>query len=142
MPAPKKHPPYPGCETGGRPLKYTKEFIEKEADEFLKWLQQPLNVYFKKFALERGYHPQRLSEFAEQNQKFSDVYRMAQAWQEAKLVDGGLNNIYNAGFTKFVMGNTCGWTDKQQVSGDAINPLSILLQKVDGSSKDLISKNE
>ena len=67
---------------------------------------------------------------------------MAQAWQEAKLVDGGLNNIYNAGFTKFVMGNTCGWTDKQQVSGDAINPLSILLQKVDGSSKDLISKNE
>ena len=43
MPAPKKHPPYPGCETGGRPLKYTKEFIEKEADGCnLKGLNQQL----------------------------------------------------------------------------------------------------
>ena len=141
MPAPKKHKPYPGCETGGRPVKYTKEFIETEADEFLKWSKQPSNIYFKKFALERGYHPNKLAEFAEHNEKFLGVYRMAQAYQETKLVEGGHLNLYNAGFTKFVMSNTCGWAEKQQVSGDMVNPLSVLLQKVDGSSKELVNRD-
>lgn len=35
-----------------------------------------------------------------------------------------------------VLANTCGWADKQQVSGDSVNPLSFLLELADGSSKD------
>jgi len=35
MPAPLNHPPYPGCETGGRPRKYSTEDIERFADELL-----------------------------------------------------------------------------------------------------------
>jgi hypothetical protein len=59
----------------------------------------------------------------------------------SKLVKGGLLNKFNAGFTKFVMGNTCGWSDKQQITGEAANPLAFLLKGIDGSSKDLIHGN-
>jgi len=140
MPAPKNHTPYPGCQNGGRPAKYTKAFIESEADAFLLWMKNPESIYFKRFAIDRGYHPNRLSEFAENNEKFSGVYEKAKAWQEVRLVEGGLLSEFNAGFTKFVMGNVCGWVEKQEtkVSGDAANPLAFLLQKVDGQSKVLV----
>lgn len=137
MPAPKKHKPYKGCETGGRPVKYTKEFIEKEADAFIVWMQVPLNFYFKEFATSRGYHPNRLQEFAEQNEKFSGAYKMAQALQEIKVVKGGMMNAYNSSITKFVLANCHGWSDKQQLSGDAANPLGLLLKEINGSSKEL-----
>jgi hypothetical protein len=70
------------------------------------------------------------------------LYKKSQAWQKSKLIRGGLLNTYNAGFTKFVMGNTCGWSDKQQIGGDAANPLSFLLQRMDGTSKDLVDDRE
>lgn len=141
MPAPKGHKPYPGSEKGGRPTKYTVEFIELEADAFDRWMQREDSLWYKDFALERGYLPDRLTEWAKVNEKFSRVYRKSQEWQQSKLVKGGLLNQFNAGFTKFVMGNTCGWSDKQQVSGDNANPLAFLLQKVDGQSKDLVNGN-
>jgi DNA-packaging protein gp3 len=142
MAAPKGHEPYAGCEKGGelggRPEKYTQEKIEWEADAFLEWMARPDSIWYKDFALERGYPAEYLSIWAKSNKRFSQVYERAKEWQQSKLVKGGLLNQFNAGFTKFVMSNTCGWTDRQQISGDAANPLSLLLQKVDGGTKDLV----
>ncbi len=47
----------------------------------------------------------------------------------------------NSNFAKFAMANLSGWSDKQQVSGDAANPLAFLLQKADGQSKDLVNED-
>lgn len=138
MPAPKGHKPYAGSENGGRPIKYTTAFIETEADAFEAWMRREDSLWYKDFALERGYLPDQLSEWAKINEKFSRVYKQSQEWQQSKLVKGGLLNHFNASFTKFVMGNTCGWSDKQQIAGDVANPLAFLLQGIDGSSKDLI----
>ncbi len=138
MPAPKGHLPYRGSETGGRPKKYTSDFIEKEADAFIEWMHRENSIWYKDFALERGYLPDLLSEWAKGNEKFSRVYSYAQAWQQSKLLKGGLLNQYNAGFTKFVMVNTCGWSDRQQVTGDAANPLAFLMKHIDGTSKELV----
>ena len=99
MSAPKGHPPYAGCEKGGRPPKYTKEFIESEADAFLEWMNREDSLWYKDFALERGYLPDLLSEWAKINEKFSRAYKRSQAWQQSKLVKGGLLSQYNAGFT-------------------------------------------
>ena len=144
MPAPTGHEPYNTQGEGGRPVKYTPEFIEAEAEAFEKWMQEPGSIYFKQFAISRGYHPQRLSEFAEQNERFLEVYRKVKAWQETRLAIGGLTSEFNAGFCKFVMGNVCGWTDRTEtkLSGDAANPLSFILQEVDGKTKDLINESE
>lgn len=142
MPAPKGHPPYPGCETGGRPKKYTKEFIEKEADAFMEWLNTPGSMYFKRFALNRGYNPLLLSAWAKENEKFRIVHQYAQQWQETRLAEGGLTSEFNSGFCKFVMGNVCKWTEKTEVSGSQKNPLSFVLQKADGKSTELVSTED
>ena len=141
MPAPKGHEPYPGCETGGRPKIYTDEFIEAEAEALEEWMKRPGSIYFKRFAFDRGYSQQRLTEFAASNKKFSETWERLKEWQEIRLAEGGLIDEFNSGFTKFVMVNACGWRDKVEtkLSGDAANPLTFLLTKVDGSSKDLVS---
>lgn len=141
MSPPKGHLPYNTHGEGGRPQKYTQEFIEAEADALEKWMQEPSSIYFKRFAFDRGYSQQRLSEFAEVNHRFSETLAKAREWQEIRLAEGGLTNEFNPGFCKFVMGNICGWSDKQEtkLSGDAANPLKFLLEKIDGEGKEFVA---
>lgn len=141
MVAPKGHEPYNTEGQGGRPVKYTKEFIELEAEELEKWMTLPTSVYFKRFAFSRGYSYKRLQEFADVNERFSDILARAKEWQEIRLAEGGLTEEFNAGFTKFVMGNVCGWTDRTEtkLSGDAANPLGCILKMIDGTTKELVN---
>lgn len=144
MGAPKGHKPYKGGENGGRPPVQTDSFIEKEADALIEWIKNPKNLYFKKFALERGYHSQRLSEFAQKNKRFAECLEKAKEWQEIRLVEGGLSNTHNASITKFVLQNCHSWVDKQQstISGDAANPLNFVLGNIDGTTKELVHESE
>lgn len=139
MPAPKGHPPYNKNGEGGRPKKWTPELIEAEAAAFEEWMQRPDSIWYESFCLERDFLPDRMAEWAKENERFGRVYKKAQAWQKQKLINGGLLNKFNAGFTKFVMSNTCGWYEKTQVSGDSANPLQFLLETVDGKTKQLVS---
>jgi len=140
MPAPKGHKPYPGGgETGGRPVKYTPEFIEKEAGAFLEWMSRKDSLWYEDFALQRGYDPDLFSIWAKENERFSGVYKKAKAWQKSLLVRGGLLNKLNSNIVKLVLFNTSGWSDRQEtkLSGDAANPLAFVLNAIDGSTKDL-----
>lgn len=143
MPAPKGHASYcpKGC--GGAPPKYTKEFIENEADEFIKWMQLPRSIYYKSFAFSRGYSQQRLTEWAASNEKFAETMRIANDWQEQKLIECSLHNDTNASMTKFVLINKHNWRDKQEtviLSADSNNPLAALLTQTQGQSKDLVNE--
>lgn len=142
MPAPLKHPAYPGCETGGRPRRHSKEDIERYADEFKKWLNNPSHVWFKDFCLDRDINPDLMVEWAEENEKFSGVYKLAKHRQESRLINGGLMNVYNGSIVKLVLSNAHDWkTDKGEtkVSGDSINPLAFIMKNVDGTTKELIN---
>lgn len=138
MPAPLHHPPYAGCETGGRPKKYSTEDIEKFADELLLWMKIPTNVWFKDFCLDKDIDPDFMAEWADENEKFNGAYRLAKARQESRLVNGALTEVYNGSVAKFVLANVHNWTEKQEtkIIGD---PLAFLVQKVDGGSKDLVN---
>ncbi|MBA3816176.1 MAG: hypothetical protein H0X29_06585 [Parachlamydiaceae bacterium] len=140
MPAPKGNQ-YAVGNSGQPPSKYTDEFIENEAKDFILWFSQPDNIYFKRFALERGYPPDVLADFAKKNEVFKRAYLFAKEWQECKIVEGALFNKLNSSFAKFAMANLSGWSDKQQLSGDAVNPLAFLLQKADGQSKHLVHED-
>ena len=74
MPAPKGHKPYNVNGEGGVPKIYTKEFIDKEADELTEWMKKKENMFIEEFAFERGYSYKRLSEWAKENQRFADTY--------------------------------------------------------------------
>lgn len=142
MAAPKGHPPYPGCEKGGCPKTHTKEFIDNEADAFMEWMKLPDSLYTKRFAISRGYLPQRMYEWAKHNQKFREVLLYAKEWQEARLAEGGMKNELNSGFTRFVMSNVCGWSEKQstEISGSAQSPLRVIYSQLVDQQKDLVDE--
>jgi hypothetical protein len=142
MPAPLNHPPYPGCETGGRPRKYSTEDIERFADELLIWIKNEANFWLKDFCLEKGIDPNYMHEWAKENDKFRCAYKLSKAFQESRIFKGAMLDTFNTGMSKFALVNNHGWADKTEtkVSGDAANPLAFLMQKADGESKDLVNE--
>ncbi len=144
MPAPMGHENYASADNlGGRPKKYTKEFIENEAEELNKWIQKDGNVFFNRFALMRGYHPQKFTEFAAQNERFQEVFTMAKKWQELVISEGAITKTFSDGFSKFVLVNHHGWSDKSEtkVTGDPNAPFLCMLKDLP-STKDLVKDGE
>lgn len=90
-------------EGGGAPLKYTPEWIENEADEFEAWMKKKESVFFKQFAIEQGYSPQRLTEFAAKSPKFAEVFARAKEWQEAKISTLSLWKKLDPSMSKWVL---------------------------------------
>ena len=75
---------------------------------------------------------------------FSECIERAQAYQKILLIKEGSRTNSTPSFTKFVMSNTCGWTDRNEtkVSGDAVNPLNFILKSVDGTTKELVNDEQ
>ncbi len=144
MGAPKGHAPYPGCETGGRPKKYTPEFIESEADALIEWLKKGDFIWFERFALQRGYDANLLSLWASENKKFSGAYELAKTHQKILLIEKGLKKQYCYNMVQLLLGHHYQIFSKQEtkLSGDAQNPLQFILSNIDGSTKDLVNDVE
>ena len=144
MPAPKGHPPYPGCETGGRPRRYSIEDIERFADELLQWMKNESRFWFKDFCLERDIDPDFMAEWAKENEKFNGAYKLAKGLQESRIFKGSMLETFNSGMSKFALMNCHGWADKQEskISGDPVNPLGFILDSVNGNTKELVKDNE
>ena len=125
---------------GGRPKKYTDEYLEALAERFEAWMEKPDSIYYKRFCYEENIAPAQLTELTEQNGRFSEAYAKSQVWQEIKLSEGALTGKYNAGFTKFMMGNVChGWTDRQIIVRDtAADPLP---KECRNTSSDLVNES-
>lgn len=126
--------------SGQPPQIYTPEWLSNEAKLFKEWMEKPDSYYFNSFAIERGYSPQRFPEFAEKSPEFAETLKIAKQWQQSKLVTSGLKNETNASITKFVLQNCHGWAERQQISGDANNPIAFLLETSDGKSSDLVNE--
>jgi hypothetical protein len=116
------------------PSKYTPEWIDAEADLFLEWMKKPRSIWFKNFAIERGYDPARLVEFSEKNEKFAQVMKVAKSWQEGKILEFGLWGDLNSSITKFVLINHHGHKDSPQIHVVSESKLS----SIDGKSSDLV----
>lgn len=141
MPAPKGHPPYPGCETGGRPKKFTEEVIDKEAVALEEWMQKKENVFIEFFALERGLHEDNIADFERENEKFRRVYKKFKMRQKGMIFEGGLKRKYAHPMCALILSHShqVYLKQEQKFSGDSANPLACLIQSVDGSTKDLVN---
>ncbi len=145
MPAPKGHAPYPGCETGGKPKVHTQEFIEKEAEALIEWLnKKKMNLFAEDFAYERGYSYKRLLDFSKVNEKFEAAYDHFIHKQKTALMKGSLTKEFAHPMCALILGHSHGIVAKteQKVSGDAANPLAFILKDVDGTTKDLVTESD
>jgi hypothetical protein len=142
MPAPKGHANYDVDHLAGRPEIYTEDVLNKMADDLMKWLETPTNVLFKDFCLDQKINPRKMLKWAEDNERFRAAYEFAKERQQSRLLNGGLNDIYNGTVMKFIMTNVHGWSDKQEmkVSGDAENPMLFALTNSSNNSTELVNE--
>ena len=129
---PKKEPKKRGPKA---PSKYTLKFIEKERVALDRWAGEKkatlnVNFWLGDFAVERGYCRQRLSEFAESNEKFSDTLKKAKQIQENKIVKGALLNKFNPAMAIFALKNVAGWRDKKEMEVEASKDLKKILENM------------
>lgn len=137
-----KHP-IVKCNLAGRPRTYDDAFIEKEAELFLKWIDENEHaIFLKEFAFERGYSPTKLQIFADRNEQFRIALAIAHEWQEMKLSKGGLTRDYAEGFTKFVLARNHGWNDTKNINITSNNPLPGWVVDAAGKSTGLINDNK
>jgi hypothetical protein len=142
MASPKGHAPYNKNGEGGRPKIYTKEVIEKFADELEIWLEDEENYWFNKFCHQKKIHPKKMSEWAAENERFREVLELARSIQEERVFSGSMINKYNSNMSKMHLTNHHGWCDKSEtkISGDAANPLAFAMHMIDNDTKDLVDE--
>lgn len=82
-----------------------------------------------------------MSIWAKENEKFCDIYKIAKAFQESKILKGAMCESFNSGMSKFALINCHGWVDKTEskISGDQNSPLAFILNSVSNTSKDLVN---
>ena len=73
--------------------------------------------------------------------EFCDAYKRARDLQEAILIEGGMAGAFQPSFAIFTAKNVLGWRDRQEIE-HTNDPLSRLLEKVDGKTRGLPSERE
>ena len=126
---------------GGRPKKYTAEFILTELAELQNMLQHDKKIVFVNQLFEnKEYSRQRFYEWIDEygkDSRFADIIKKIDEIIEARVVAGALNKDLQPIFSIFYMKNKFSWQDKQQVdvSSDGIEALLHRLHnKTPGSS--------
>lgn len=138
MPAPKGHPPYPGCETGGRPQKYTKELLDNLADKLTEWMAIDKNLWLNNFFTDNYMPVDGIDTYCNRSEKFSLAYKHAKTVQESKIFVRALERRYDGTMARFGLMNNHGWAEKSktEISGNANNPLNVLFNH----SKELVGE--
>lgn len=80
----------------GRPPDWTKERIEEEAEDLLKYANHPDTLIVGKYACLRGYQPSWLNYLAEKNDKFFEAYATAKKLVAYRREEGALKGDYNS----------------------------------------------
>jgi len=98
----------------GNPYKYTKEFIEKEADALLEYARTHEGIPFLcEFAPKRGYSEYRLCEWARENNKLSQAIKELKSIQKHKLMVLSLANKVNPHIAALILKCNHGFVEKQ-----------------------------
>lgn len=98
----------------GRPIKWDEKTIEKiriKLDEYIEESDVPI---ISEFSYQNNISRQRLYEFANDYEEFSDTFKKCTTKKEAQLEKLGLLNIINPTMAIFSL-KQLGWTDKQQI---------------------------
>ena len=127
---------------GGRPREWTEPAIEVERVALEKWIANPKNYFFTSFRTERNLSIQTVDRMCTYSEKFRETYARALEIQEARIVENAMNRKFDSNFAKFVLQNKAGWRDKQEISGDAANPLAVIMDRIAQSARDPLDYDE
>lgn len=93
MPAPKGHPPYPGCEKGGLfgflgkgEDYYTDEELSELGKGVIEWIEQDNNIWIKYYFLKKSMNWQTVMQLMARSPPFRECIARAKCIQESKLL--------------------------------------------------------
>jgi hypothetical protein len=122
-------------DVGGRPIEWTEERIEVKTKALEKWIANPENYFFTKYLVEQDLDAKQVERLCQKSARFCQTVEKAKKVQELRLVEMAVSKKGDGNFIKFVLQNKAGWRDKTEISGDAANPLSIIMDRIAISSK-------
>lgn len=139
MGAPKGHSPYPGCERGGRPRKWTDVVLEEEAEKLQEWIDEDQNnLFIQDFCLSRGYHDQKVSEWCNQCVKFRDAYNLLMTRQKMFLIKGGLSRKLFFPMCALLLSNNHGMALKTEQKITTDTTVQSIMEQITDTSKEIV----
>ena len=123
----------------GRPKKYTAIFIQKEAQALLAYAKATAIPFEKEFASKRGYSSQRISEFANISEEFSDALKKMKDIQEVKIFKAALWGKINPTMAIFTLKNVAGWRDVSKIDSLVDHHYQVVYFGKNGETEDSVS---
>jgi|SRR6185436_1674411 len=142
MAPPKGHAPYPGCETGGRPIKYTEPYVSELADHLYKWVNDHNdNIFIEDWCLENDIPEEAITKELIYFDKFSQAYNKLKTKQKVAIFKGGLKRKFAHPMCALLLSHSHNihLKTEQKLTGSATDPLAFCLENIDGNTKDLVN---
>jgi hypothetical protein len=139
MAPPKGHLPYNVNGEGGRPPRYTPEFLNDLANKLDTWIAIEKNLWLKDFFIQQYISNKIVDYLCSLSNRFFESYQRALEIQESRIYTRALERRYDGTMARFGLMNNHGWAEKSktEISGDANNPLNVLFNH----SKELVNSN-
>ncbi len=141
MAPPKGHAPYKGCETGGRPIKYTLEYVNELADDLYTWVKDHNdNLFIEDWCLENDIPEEAISTDLIKFDKFSKAYNRLKTKQKVGIFKGGLKRKFAHPMCALLLshGHNIHAKTETTVTNNNQDSLSSIIDDIDGNTKDLI----
>jgi hypothetical protein len=114
---------------GGRPVEWTPELIEDMGNRLVTWAQNHNALYLESFCKSERTYPQKLTEFAAKNQKFSESLKIAKCANAANIGEAVAAGEIPPAVGIFGL-KQHGHTEKHEVSGANGGPLDMVMRVV------------
>ena len=122
MPAPKGHPPYPGCEKGGRfgylgrgPNYYTDQDLKELGEGLINWISDKGNIWCKYYFANQGILWQTVHYLGDRSPLFKEYLEIAKQIQESKLCTEPFYRKADGNHARFMLArhHKGEWQDKE-----------------------------
>lgn len=127
---------------GGRPRKWTEKEISAEYFALIEWMEDPNSYFMTSFLIQRYLKAEHLRRLSQYSEEFRETLERARLVQECRLVDLAVFHKGDPGFIKFILQNKSGWKGKAEISGNAANPLAVIMERIAASAKDPLAEYE
>lgn len=142
MPAPKGHAPYNVNGEGGRPLRYTQEYVDELADDLIMWLNDHNeNLFIEDWCLENDIPEETISTDLINFERFSQAYNKLKTKQKVAIFKGGLKRKFAHPMCALLLSHSHNihLKTEQKLTGSATDPLAFCIENIDGNTKDLVN---
>jgi hypothetical protein len=149
MPAPKGHPPYPGCEKGasfgylGRGEDYyTDQELKELGEGVVAWIQDKHNIWLKYYFAPKGILWDTVQRLAARSPMFKRYLSIAKEIQEAKLCTEPYYRKADGNHARFMLArhHKGEWQDKENGLEETNDLLKTIAEEIKNSHNPVIEE--